>query len=265
MLASFALMLFAAQAALPPAKSDDDAIVITATKPAVDADKQYVPLGSRIARERDGEGFQSIASNTGFQGLISNGSAGFDATGGNVPTWRRKIVTSCKASDTRISVAMACRLVPIEKAIETGDFPAADAALAKLTLPATAHSAETYALAYYRYTVAAHFGDDETRERALGDIVASGELSPTDRVAAFKSLAALALKRGDDANAILAYQKLLQSSPGEPQILANLAGLLDRNGETASAVGHMRQAVSLFRALGTNPPEEWVRFIAERS
>lgn len=140
----------------------------------------------------------------------------------------------------------------------------ADARLNALKPPVDANSAEHYFIGYYRYLVAAHFGDDAGREQALKQIVATGELLPADSAAAHKTLAALALKRGDGADAINAYEKLLASAPAEPKVQANLAALHDRQGETGIAVRYMKAAVSLVRARGENPPADWVQFLIER-
>lgn len=257
------LALIQSPPAVPQTSKEDEPIVVKGERPDRDPDKVYVPLGSWIEKVRDGEGFQSIASNTGFQGLVGNGSAGFDGTGGSVPGWRRKIVTECKASDPRIGAKLACSLVPVEKALAEGDYATADAKLSSLKPAPGANAAERYVIAYYRYLIAAHFGNDGEREEALKQIVATGELSPADRAGAHKTLAAMALKRGDDPAAIRAYELLLASAPPEPQVKANLAALYDRTGRADAAREHMREAIALTRARGGVPPENWLQYIGE--
>ena len=273
-------LLLAAPAAAapdPPSSREDDAvdaegIVVTGVRPKrpKNAEEPYsetkrVPLGSRIPRIPERRMFYSIASDTGLAGLIGGGKDNnFDALGGSMAKTRVRVVKECKADREEVSEKTACALIRVAGHIESSEFDAAKAELAKLDGIRMLPSFDRYYAANYHYRLAAALKDDAGREVALKTMLASGRMPEADRPGALRTLVAMALARGDDQSAIAELERLIASVPDDARSQANLAALYARHGRLPQARSHMALAVASTKARGDAVPQGWIDFLTEK-
>ncbi len=234
-----------------PAETD---IVVTGKK----VEKREI-LGSRVPRkvEPDPRGFVSqIASNTGVAGLTPG--SGMDPFTGAT---RTVTVTNCKASDPRIALAAACDLALAQKLIQAGDLGAARGAIFRALENPKSGPADKFFAHRFSYQIAMIENDSQDRTDALNGMLETGLLSPPDRVLARKTLASLAMARGDGAAAISELERVVAEAPNEATGQANLGVLYAQAGLHARARTHIEIAVRLTSAAAETVPQSWIDYL----
>lgn len=262
-----------------PVESVGDAnIVVTgarATRETVDersdryaetpfSDTDRVPLNSRIARKPDQRDFKTMATSQGLAGLIGSGlGANFDATGGQGLSRRTKKVEVCQASSKLVHEDIACGLTKAKAALEAGDFASARTGLDTLAAYGTLNDTERYFVETHRYMLGEASHDEALKYEALAAMIDSGAMPAAEQVDGYRALAAMALKRSDDAGAIRYLDRLAGLGGARDQDLASLAILLDRGQQRSAAKARMRQAIALRRNRGADVPAAWTAFVAD--
>lgn len=263
-------LLASLQPAPSPVEADPDAIVVTGEKHRERAEEPYsttprVMTGTRIAKKPGRRMFYSVATDTGLAGLIGGaggaGDSGFDGTGGRGLVIRNKRVTECRADREEVSEATACALFDADRAMLKQDYAAARAALAPILATRNLNSFDRYYAGHYAYRLAELTNDASGREAALATMLESGRMPEADRPAAEKALVALAVKRGDPAEAVARLEALVKATPDDAFTHANLAALYAEGGRHDQARQRMTTAVSLVRARGQTPPPAWTDYL----
>lgn len=259
----------------PAAESDSPPIVVTGERdprnPLGGIEQPYseterVPLGSRIARRVERRPFRSVATESGLAGMLGNsGDGNWDGTGGSGHGVRSRRVIECVAEREEVSEAVACMLHRVKAGIETGDHAAAAAALEPLLERRMLTAWERYYIGYYAFELGEAMQDDERRGAALSLMVASSEMPDAERPPALRTLAAIALRGGDDHSAILRLEAVAGIVADDARTRANLAALYARNGREDQARLRMTEAVDILRRAGATPPEEWTAFLRPRN
>lgn len=111
------------------------------------------------------------------------------------------------------------------------------------------------------HNLASSLGDAIMREEALLRLLDAGVLSDAQQAGARRTLADLALKRGDRMLAIKRLEQYVASTDPDPQSLANLAIHLRAEG-LSGAAETMRRAIAAYRALDLEVPQGWHDFAA---
>lgn len=241
------------------APSPADPIVVTGTP--VEKERRPV-LGSRVPREREADprGFvPQIASDTGFAGLTPG--SGMDPFAGG----ENKVkVKSCKGSDRRMTAVALCVLALAQKRIVEGDLTAARSAIDRVLGNPNSSPADKFFAHRFSFQIASLENDDRDRSDALLGMLETGLLSAEDRVLARKTLASMALARGDQAAAIAQLERLVAEAPGEARAQANLAVLYAKSGLHDRARPHLQEAARLTAASGQSVPKSWIDYLAGR-
>lgn len=223
---------------------------------------ERTPLGTRIPRQVARRPFRTVATESGLAGMVGHsGDGNWDGTGGSGNVTRTRLVIECMAGHAQVSEEVACILFRVDEATQAGNHDAAVAALAPLLGRRHLTDWERYYVGHFAYALALDMGDAEGRERALGIMLASGQMEPGEQLSAMRTLVAMALRTGDDQAAISRLTRLA-ATEADPSHFANLAGLLARNGQVFEARRYMSEAVALQRARGEAPPAAWTDFLA---
>lgn len=254
------LALLVQQAGTLPLPPPQDEIVVTGTRQNKDAEQ--APLGSRItrAKEPDPRGFVSqIASDTGPAGMVPG--SGMDPFAGGT---RNVTVKTCKASDTRLSLAARCDLAAIQRKMKAGDQAGALAAIHRLSERADVTALDRFFARRFQYQIAEGANDQAGRREAIEAMLETGVMARADQRAARRTLVAMALRRGDDKAAIAELERLVLAVPDDSASQANLAALYARYGRHDDARAHMALAVAAVRARAGDVPQGWTDYLAER-
>ncbi|MDP9414385.1 MAG: bacterial transcriptional activator domain-containing protein [Pseudomonadota bacterium] len=219
-------------------------------------------LGSRLPRliEPDPRGFVSqVASETGVAGLTPQ--SGMDPFAGGT---RKVTVKTCKASDSRITLVALCDLALAQKGILDRDFDLARGAIDRVLTDPKSGQADKFFAHRFAFQIATLESDSKDQSDALAGMLASGLLSFEDRILARKTLASMAIARGDDAAAITELERLLAEAPNEAKAQANLSVLYARGGRHDRARPRIKTAVRLTAAAGQPVPKSWSDYLVRR-
>lgn len=219
-------------------------------------------LGSRLPRviEPDPRGFvPQVASDTGVAGLTPD--SGMDPFAGGT---RKVTVKTCKSSDSRMTKVALCALALAQKAIGEGDFGSARGAIDRVLTNPNSGDADKFFAHRFAFEIATLESDSKDQSDALAGMLASGLLSPEDRILARKTIASLAIARGDDAAAISELERLLAEAPNDAKAQANLGVLYARGNRHDQARPRIETAVRLTAAAGQPVPQSWSDYLARR-
>ncbi len=221
-----------------------------------DDEPDRVILGSRIPRSSiytNG----NIATSTGIAGLTPG--AGLEPFHGSNRT-RKRITTSCVSDDEAISERAACLLLEAQSALAENDLIAAGDIYRFLVGNAEFSPSERLAGGTGLYALAKLTDDSLLREEALIRMI-DGDVLPADRQAtARRSLAQMALDRGENVLAIERLEQHLALSPDDANSYANLA-ILRRSEGLEDAEAAMASAISISEEAGEPVPAGWADFV----
>ena len=240
----------------PAEVSPPDEIVVTGTR---EAEEKTQPLGSRIAREKQADGFVSqIRSETGVAGFTPG--SGMDPFAGGT---RKLLVKSCKSEGANLSRPAACALAAVQRSMAERDFAAARAGLDRFFAVAQLTDEDRYVASRFAFSLAEAEGDPRDRQRALEIMLSTATMPEAERAPALRTLAALALKLGDDEAAIAALNLVTVLEPFDPRSQANLAALYERKGRSKEARERMATAVALVQRSGAAVPKAWSDYLQQ--
>lgn len=221
-----------------------------------DDEPDRVILGSRIPR---GSIYTNgnIATSTGIAGLTPD--SGLNPFRGTARTSKR-ITTTCVSDDEAISERAACLLVEAQSALAENDVVAAGDIYRFLVGSAEFGPSERLAGGTGLYALAQLTDDDLLREEALIRMI-DGDVLPADKQAsARRSLAQMALDRGEARLAIERLEQHVALSPDDANSFANLA-ILRRSEGLEDAETAMASAISIKEQAGEPVPAGWTDFI----
>lgn len=265
MLADLLVLLLASYTEPAKAKVDQPAMSADAVVPEPEitvtgkqAEERTVS-GSRVPRkvEPDPRGFVSqIASDTGVAGLVPQ--SGMDPFAGGT---RKITAKNCKSSDSRMTIVALCDLALAQKGILEGDIGSARAAIDRVLSHSKSGAADRFFAHRFSFQIATIENDAQDRSDALKGMLESGLLSQGDRVLARKTLASIAIARGDDPAAISELEQLVAEAPNEANAQANLGALYARAGLHDRARARIKTAVRLTAATGRSVPKSWSDYL----
>ncbi|MBX3561551.1 MAG: tetratricopeptide repeat protein [Sphingomonas sp.] len=245
----------AGQADVPPVEEPgEDAITVTGAR---DEPVRTDATGSRILRNDEGIGFLNVATRTGVAGLVPG--SGMDPFAGGTRVIRE---ISCRADDPRMSPDAACRLHAVQQLLAAGAHDEARSALDRFLASEDVADEERYIAAGLWYRLGELTGDPLDREDALLAMLRTAAMPGEERVAALRTLAALALRRDRRLDAAGYFEQVLPLARDDARSRANLAGIYAELGRAEEAAGLVAEAIAIVRARGEPVPDEWLAFAA---
>ena len=217
-------------------------------------ERRKVIVGSRVPRRQiiqDGP----IATSTGTAGLVPQ--SGMDPFAGGTRIIRTK---SCASSSKAIRKSAACLIVRADEALADGDPKLGADLLQAMFTDENFHGEERLAAAQRLYVIAEQTQDAGLREQALVQMLETGLLAEPDGIAAHRTLAAIAIARGEPALAIARLSVLLRITPGRAQDWVNLA-VLQRAADRPESRASMQRAIELQEASGRPVAPAWQSFV----
>jgi len=175
---------------------------------------------------------------------------------------RKVIVKSCKSSDARITIAALCDLALAQKRILEGNLTSARSAIDRVLINPKSAQADKFFAHRFAFQIAVKENDLEGRREALEGMLGSGLLSAQDRASARKTLASMALARGDKTTAISELERLLTETPNDAKAQGNLGALYANARSHDRARPHIEKAVQLTAALGQVVPRSWTDYLS---
>lgn len=94
---------------------------------------------------------------------------------------------------------------------------------------------------------------------ALESALATGLLPAEDQAKYLRNIGALSLQANDTAKAMAAFERLMQMTPGDTQLLIEMSELHRRSKQPDKAIAMLQQAIAAKEAGGTKAEESWYR------
>jgi hypothetical protein len=237
----------------PETAADQTPIIVERDR---DEEPDRVILGSRIPR---GSIYTNgnIATSTGIAGLTPD--SGLNPFRGTARTSKR-ITTTCVSDDEAISERAACLLVEAQSALAEDDLVAAGDIYRFLVGSAEFSASERLAGGTGLYALARLTDDSLLREEALIRMIDADVLPAERQASARRSLAQMALDRGENRLAIERLEQHVALSPDDANSFANLA-ILRRSEGLEGAETAMASAISIKERAGEPVPDGWTDFV----
>jgi len=150
-------------------------------------------------------------------------------------------------------------LQAVQVAFNSGNYPAATAALAAARSVASSPDARLY-VAQYQYQVAVQTSDQRGQIDALETLIASGRLPAGNVAALHGQIGTIAYNNlRDYARAERAFSAQAAAAPNSTQALTNLARVKRDLKKPQEALPLLARAIALQRAAGQIVPESWYK------
>lgn len=214
-----------------------------------------VKAGSRIPTRKKPKEYSFMAS-TDLRGFTPG--SGMTPFSDRTIKWTEK---KCVSGRDDIGKRASCLLLAAQNARAEKDVAAATDIYRFLVSSDQFSPAERMAGGTELHNLASSLGDGILREEALLRLLDAGVLSATQQAGAGRTLANLALERGDKALAIKRLELHVARTDPDPQSLANLAILLRSEG-LPGAGETMNRAIAANLAMGVEAPQGWLDFAA---
>lgn len=221
-----------------------------------DDEPDSVILGSRIPRSSyytNG----NVATSTGIAGLTPG--AGLEPFAGTNRVSKR-ITSTCVSDDEAISERAACLLLEAQDALAQDDLIAASDIYRFLVSSDQFGPSERLAGGAGLFELAQQTNDASLREEALIRLLDSSLLPEAQQPAARRSLAQMALDRGEKQLAIARLEHHVAQSPSDANSFANLA-ILRRDEGLEGAEAAMESAIAINQQAGEPIPPGWSDFL----
>jgi tetratricopeptide (TPR) repeat protein len=150
-------------------------------------------------------------------------------------------------------------LQPIQAAITAKDWAKATGLLPAAQAAAQGADAK-YALGQFQLQIGIGTNDEAMQARAIDALIASGGAPAADLPALYRNQGALALKANNLAGAEAAFNRLVELTPNDPEILVNLARIKNDQKKPQEAATLMLRAIDARRAAGQIPDQTWYQY-----
>ena len=245
----------AAAQTTPSVAAEKDDVVVNGQVDPADPDpanlRAKVFVGSRLKR-------QSLQNNPNIAMMTS--ANGLDPTSG-VDAWRNDATLrwkSCKLDGAYISKRVACALAAAQKMLTAGEAVAAHARMVMLAGDPDLTAEERYWNQRYLYRTAAAIPDAAEKRKALTAMVATGMMPTGEELSAIRTLASMAMKADDRAEALRRYEQASELDRTDTQSRINAASLLQSIGDNEKAAAHIRTAITIAQTQGRPVPQTWL-------
>lgn len=203
----------------------------------------------------DAEDYTPVATKGSLGGLA-------DPTQGIDPykTQRKVLVRSLLVEGAALSKPVAMIFARLQQHVRRFDFEPARQELANFAaLPRTTDE-ERFTGLRYELQIAEGDRDEAGRERVIGRMLETAFLTTDERLQALRSLAGMAVARGDHRLAIERYLRLRAEADDDSVVRANLAALYQRQGRDDAGRPMMREAIQIAVRGGKPVPDQWLSY-----
>jgi len=158
-----------------------------------------------------------------------------------------------------LSKAIRPALAEEQKLEAAGDLPGALAQLRTAEATGSLNSSDTFFIAQRKLGIATKTKDNALLEEAIKGSVSSEFLPATEKPRYLQNLASLTVQRNDYDGATRIYEQLAAMSPGNVEVLTNLAVLYSRQKQNPQAIATLRKAIDAGKANGKPVDENLYR------
>lgn len=150
-------------------------------------------------------------------------------------------------------------LLPVQTAVTAKDFAAAATALAAAQ-PALQSPDARYFGAQFQLQIGLETKNTQLQAQAIDAMIASGWAEPAQLVQLYRNQGILAAGAGDRVKAETAFTRLAEASPGNAEVLVDLAKVKNDLKKPQEAVQLLDRAIGIKRAAGQQAPESWYKY-----
>lgn len=158
-----------------------------------------------------------------------------------------------------ISKGVRPALQEAQKLETAGDLPGALAQVRTAEAAGNLNATDMFYIAQMKLGIASKTKDNALMEEALKAAANSEFLPATEKPKYIRNLASLALQRNDYAGATQYYEQLATLTPGDTEVLTQLALLYSKQKQTPQAIATLRKAIDASKAAGKPADENLYR------
>ncbi|HEX9963859.1 MAG TPA: hypothetical protein VGB04_02625 [Allosphingosinicella sp.] len=155
-------------------------------------------------------------------------------------------------------------LLPVQTAITAKDWATAQTALAAAA-PAATSPGGRYFLGRFQLEIGVGTNNVALQAQGIENLLASGQVEAADQPAIYRNQAILANNAGNKAKAEVAYARLVELTPNDPEALIALAQIKSDLKKPAEAVQLISRAIDMKRATGQKVDESWYKYALKLS
>ncbi len=159
----------------------------------------------------------------------------------------------------KLSKAVAVALQAAQKLQQAGDNAGSLAKILEAAAVPNPTPDDVYTIAALKLNAALGLKDNTLIENTLGELLATGRVSPADQPKFLRNIGSLAMNRKDYAKATESFEKLVLLAPGDADNVIALAELYFAQKQSAKAVTSIGNAIAAEKAAGKPVPEAWYR------
>lgn len=160
-----------------------------------------------------------------------------------------------KPKAPKLTKAVQAALVEAQKAAGAGDNATALTHLRTAEAVPNRTNEDNYYIAQIKLGVASATKDNAVMKEAIIGSLDSGMVSAEDQPKYVRNLAALAVQANDWPEATRRYEQLVQMTPNDAVVVADLAKIYLRNKQTPQAIATLQKAIATAEAAGQKPEE----------
>lgn len=209
--------------------------------------RKRVIVGSRIPRV-------SLQANPGI--AMGTSANGMTPDSGMDPFLKSRRIYSkeCKATGASLSKAACTALAEAQAFFAKGNLAEASQRAAKVLQLDEATNEDAFVAQAFLYRVAESAGDWAARRAALNALVDLDFWSLDEKIRAERTLAAMALRAGDRAEALVRFERVIALDPADTQSLMNAAILSKEGGNSHRSKQLAGQAIDKMKQTGEAVP-----------
>jgi len=150
-------------------------------------------------------------------------------------------------------------LLPVQNAITAKDWATAQGAMPAATAAVTSPGGR-YAIGRFQLEIGLGTNNIAMQAQGLDNLIASGVVNATDLPTIYRNQGVLANNANNKAKAEVAFAKVVELSPNDPEALISLAQVKNELKKPAEAVQLISRAIDLKRAAGQPVDESWYKY-----
>jgi tetratricopeptide (TPR) repeat protein len=158
-----------------------------------------------------------------------------------------------------ISASERAALQPVQTAITAKDWAAARAALPAAVAGVTSPGGR-YAVGRFQLEIGLGTGNVAMQAQGLDNLIASGQVPAADLPIIYRNQAVLANNAGNKSKAEVAFAKVVELSPTDPEALISLAQIKNDLRKPNEAVALIVRAIDMKRSTGMTVDETWYKY-----
>lgn len=159
----------------------------------------------------------------------------------------------------KLSKPVAIGLGAAQEAQKAGDYATMLAKINEAAAYPTPTADDIYTIDQFKLNYAVMAKDNTMLEQQINKLIASGRLSPEDKLNFLRQSGSLALQRKDYNAATVAFEQLIAANPNDADAMAGLSELYFAQKQVGKAVATLSEAITAASAGGQKAPENWYK------